>query len=107
MNKTISALYAFLNAAGGNWRNAAWIECDFCPYGRKVCAGYLLSIDRDGHPLVFSVDRFRQLTEEMPQKDECVAVLNQIAFETLYSGWLLWKIDNPCECRLLQLEMKK
>lgn len=107
MNKPISALYAFLNAAGGNWRNAAWIECDFCPYGRKVCAEHLMTMDRDGHPFVFSVDRFREFTEEIPQKDECAAVLNRVAFETLYSGWLLWKIDDPCECRLLQLEMKK
>lgn len=66
-----------------------------------------MTMDRDGHPIVFSVDRFRQLTEEIPQKDECAAVLNRVAFETLYSGLLLWKIDDPWECHLLQLEVKK
>ncbi len=107
MSNQVLALCALLRASGGNWRNAVWIECDFCPYGRTLCTGYLLTIDRDGNPITFSADRFRQLTEEAPQKEECVAVLKRSAFETLYSVWLTWKIDNPWECSLLQLEKNK
>ena len=107
MNDHILTLYAFLQASRGSWRNALWIECKFCPYENRKCAGYLLTTDRDGRPVLFPVEQFRQLTGDMPDKDECAAVLDRSAFEELYFGWLLWHTDQPKGCCLRQLEKIK
>ena len=62
MNSQITELYAFLRSCRGSWREAIYIECRCCPYGNPACSGYLLTADRDGAPLLFSVSRFSQLT---------------------------------------------
>lgn len=103
MNNQILQLYAFLQASRGNWRNAIWIECRVCLYKNQQCDKYLLTADRTGAPLVFSVEQFRQLTGDMPIKDECIAVLSEHAFEVLYSSWLLWHTDWKYGCCLRQL----
>ena len=107
MNSQILQLYAFLQASRGNWRNAIWIECKSCLYENQQCDEYLLTADRNDTPLVFSVAQFRQLTGDMPVKDECIAVLSEHAFEVLYSSWLLWNTDWKNGCRLRQLAQGK
>ena len=107
MNNQILQLYTFLQASSGNWRNAVWIECKSCLYENLQCDGYLMTADRNGAPLVFSVVQFRQLTGDMPVKDECIAVLSEHAFEVLYSSWLLWHTDWKNGCCLRQLAQNK
>ena len=107
MNNQILQLYAFLQASRGNWRNAIWIECKFCLYKNQQCDEYLLAADRNGAPLVLSVEQVRRLTGDTPVKDECIAVLSEQAFEELYSSWLLWHIDWLKDCRLRQLAQGK
>lgn len=104
MNSQIAELYAFLRSCRGSWREAIYIECRCCPYGNPACSGYLLTADRDGAPLLFPVSRFFQLTGDRIQKEECAAVLSRQAFERLYSCLLAWKVDNPRQCSLQQLE---
>ena len=104
MNSQITELYAFLRSCRGSWREAIYIECRCCPYGNPACSGYLLTADRDGAPLLFSVSRFSQLTGDRVQKVECAAVFSRQVFEHLYSCWLAWKVDNPKQCSLQQLE---
>lgn len=103
MEDELSLLYSFLHATGGNWRNAILIECRDCVYEKNVCVGYLFTADRDGKPILISVDRFQQITKETVVKEECAAILSKRAFESVYSSWLIWQIDHPQECILLQL----
>ena len=81
MNSQITELYAFLRSCRGSWREAIYIECRCCPYGNPACSGYLLTADRDGAPLLFSVSRFSQLTGDRVQKEECAAVFSRQVFE--------------------------
>ena len=104
MNSQITELYAFLRSCRGSWREAIYIECRCCPYGNPACSGYLLTADRDGAPLLFSVSRFSQLTGDRVQKEECAAVFTRQVFGHLYSCSLAWKVDNPKQCSLQTLE---
>lgn len=96
-------LYRFLSACEGNWRNAVFIECTACPYSAHICPGYLLTADVTGHPLLFSTEKFKELTGELISKDECVGILSRYAFEKLYSRLLLWKTETQQQCSILQL----
>mgnify|MGYP000074122833 CR=1 FL=1 len=96
-------LYRFLNACEGNWRNAVFIECTACPYSAPLCSGHLLTADLTGHPLLFSTEKFKELTGELVSKDECVGILSRYAFEKLYSRLLLWKTETQQQCSILQL----
>ena len=106
MDNQIVKFYDFLRAAGGNWRNSLWIKCTFCPYGNPLCAGHLLTMDRDGSPVLFPVLQFQHLTGETLDKEECIAVLDCQDFEKLYFTYLLWKVNGLRECSLLQLGEK-
>ena len=106
MNNQIANHYSFLRAVRGNWRNAMWIECKFCFYGKPVCSDHLLTMDQDGRPILFPVSQFQHLTGETLDKEECIAALDCLDFEKLYSNYLLWNVDDPWECSLLQLGKK-
>ena len=86
MNNQIANLYSFLRAVRGNWRNAMWIECKFCFYGKPVCSDHLLTMDQDGRPILFPVSQFQHLTGETLDKEECIAALDCLDFEKLYSS---------------------
>ena len=97
-------LYPFLQATAGNWRNAAYVRCQSCPYGRKpFCTGFLLTAGADGTPILLPAERFHQLTGEYPDLAECSATLSRSAFESIYGRWLKWQISDPAGCTLLQL----
>ena len=93
----------FLKAARGDWRNAIYIACSGCAHKESPCAGFLMSVDRDAKPILVELSQFQQSTGEKVSQDECAAVLSRPAFETLYAQWLLWEIDNPLRCSLMQL----
>ena len=87
----------------GSWRNAFYIECNTCPYGNGNCNGYLLTTDTEGTPLLLSVLYFEKATGEKIDKTECVAVISKEAFESLFNRWLVWNVNNPKACSILQL----
>lgn len=84
-------LYKFLSACAGNWRN--------CVYISDNGAGYLLSTDRDGGPIVMAVEQFQQLTGEQIDPTECCGQLSAEGFKMLYAKYLLWHMptaeDDP------------
>jgi len=104
MKKQHCELYPFLQATSGNWRNAAYIQCKSCPYGRShLCAGFLLTVGADATPIIFPAELFHQQTGEYPDPTECTAILSRSAFENIYGLWLKWQINDPAACTLLQL----
>jgi hypothetical protein len=107
MTKEVSALYSFLHATKGDWRNAIFVGCGSCPYRHSLCNGYLLAMDSEGRPLLISADEFRKLTNEDIQKEECRSIWKGSDFETLYSLWLIWQTDSAGECAVLQLIRKQ
>lgn len=96
-------LYRFLSLTRGSWRNAFFIECSCCPYGKSGCAGYLLTTDTEGAPLILSVTYFEKATGDIVDKCECAAVISREAFESLFNRWMVWNICNPKECSILQI----
>lgn len=103
MNQTKSPLYPFLSLTRGSWRNAFYIECRSCPYGNGNCNGYLLTTDTEGAPLLLSVLYFEKATGEKIDKTECAAVISKEAFESLFNRWLVWNVNDPKACSILQL----
>lgn len=103
MSQTKSPLYPFLSLTRGSWRNAFYIECPACPYGSDNCNGYLLTTDTEGAPLLLSVLYFEDATGEKIDKTECAAVISKEAFESLFNRWLVWNVNDPKVCSILQL----
>ena len=62
-----------------------------------------MSTDRDAKPILVELSQFQRTTGEEVCPDECVGILTRQAFESAYAQWLLWKIDDPARCSLLQL----
>ncbi len=62
-----------------------------------------MSADRDAKPILVELSQFQHITGETVYQDECAGILSQQAFESAYAQWLLWEIDDPTQCSLLQL----
>lgn len=103
MEHETKRLYSFLKSVKGEWRNAVYIECDHCPYSRKLCGGILMTADVGGNPMLYASDQFRKLTGECIDGNECAGRLTRTGFESLYNAWLKWNIGNGKECCILQL----
>jgi hypothetical protein len=95
-------VYWFLNAVKGNWRNAMFIKCESCPYGRNVCDGFLLTTGHDGAPILISAAAIRQLSGQSADRHECLAVIDRKSFEKLFAVWLEWNVGSSDECSVLQ-----
>lgn len=89
MDTAAQKLYILLSACAGNWHNAVFIAGS-----EKDGPGYLLSADRDGRPIVMSVEQFRQLTGEAIDPAECCGRLTEDAFKALYAQYLLWRMPK-------------
>lgn len=63
-------LYRFLNACGGNWRNAVSVYCTDCPDADRICPGYFLTADRDGVPILYPVELFQKYCKETVDTDD-------------------------------------
>lgn len=87
--------YRFLSACQGNWRNSVYISTDG--------PGYLLSANRDGHPIVMTVEQFQQLSGEQIDPAECCGQLTGEGFKTLYAQYLLWRLPSADADPLLAL----
>lgn len=105
MKKDNTKLYRFLQAAAGNWRNAIFIECKNCTTNNTLCAGFLMVSSADGAPILLPVEWFQGQTGELVDKKECAAILSRAAFESAYSLWLKWQVDDPLRCALLQMSI--
>lgn len=88
-------LYHFLSGCAGNWRNCIYISADD--------AGYLLTADRDGKPVVMPVEQFQQLTGEQVDPAECCGQLAEEGFKALYAQYLLWRLPSDSGNPLVQL----
>lgn len=97
-------LYSFLQASHGNWRNAIIIHCHSCPFEQNpLCSGYLMVADAEGKPLLISVDSFQEVSGELVDPSECVAVLDRSAFEAAYAQFIEWNTVDRSSCLFSQL----
>ena len=104
MGNRMCALFSFLCAAKGNWRNSVYIECGGCRCGKRdPCSGYLMVPDYDGQPVVIPAGVVQSMTGIAADKDECLAVIRRQDFEYLYALWLEWNVSTPNECVLPQI----
>ena len=55
-------LYQFLQSTQGSWRNAFYVDCIECPYGRTDCRGHLLTANAEGAPLLLPILLFEKMT---------------------------------------------
>lgn len=106
MKKDNTKLYHFLQAAAGNWRNAIFIECRKCTCNNTApCTGFLMVSSANGSPILLPVGWFQEQTGEPVDKEECASILSRAAFESAYSLWLKWQVDDPLRCVLLQISI--
>lgn len=89
-------LYHFLTLVDGNYRNAIYIEC-------ADGQGYMLTMDRDAKPVLYLIQKFYDLTGELPSSDEMMGTLNSQTVECLYRKWLLWNTDSKCRCGICEM----
>ena len=100
------AIYPFLKATKGNWRNAIFVSCDCiaCPYGHMpFCEGYFMTASSDGAPFILSVERYRAITKEPIEPAECCGTISRQAFEATYSLYLQWHLSSLQDCPLRAL----
>lgn len=95
MSEVNHQFYLLLSACAGNWRNCVYIPADD--------AGYLLSADRDGQPILMAVQQFQQLTGEQIDPAECCGQLSAEGFKRLYAQYLLWYLPSDSGNPLVQL----
>jgi len=97
-------IYSFLKACGGNWRNAIFLDCRQCVFGRSdCCPGFLLAIDADGKAVIIAVETLQKSMSETIDKVDCAAIVDIHAFERACSSWLIWQTDDSTCCPFLQL----
>lgn len=96
-------LYIFLSACSGNWRNTIHISCQ----REKDNPGYLLAADRDGQPVILSVQQFHHLTGVWIDPAECCGRLTEAGFKALYAQYLLWRCSSTERYPLRQLSESK
>ena len=98
------AVFKFLKAARGNWRNAVFIECGGCILGHdELCTGFLLAFDAAAKPIIIRVEQLIAAFGEVPNIDECTALIDRAEFEQLFAAWLTWAVDSPNDCTLLKV----
>jgi len=77
-----------LNVTGGNWRNAAYIECRCCQYEKPaVCANqpdWLYVPAVDGSPLLLPVSDAEILFSRRIDKSECLLEISNVRFQALF-----------------------
>lgn len=88
-------LYLFLSTCCGSWRNSVYISTGG--------PGYLLSANRDGHPIVMAVEQFQQISGEQIDPAECCGQLTGEGFKALYAQYLLWRLPSVDADPLLAL----
>lgn len=94
-------LYQFLQSTQGSWRNAFYVDCIECPYGRTDCRGHLLTANAEGAPLLLPILLFEKMTGDKVDKFECAAIIAKEAFEKLFHSWLVWNVTDPNTCSIL------
>lgn len=101
----IRAIHQFLNATGGNWRNAAYIECRCCRYAKSsVCAerpDWLYVPAADGTPLLLPVSDAETLFSCRIDKSECLLEISNVRFQALFRGYIMQHSPENLSCPLL------
>lgn len=97
------ALYQFLKAARGSWRNAIYVVCNQCPYPHSVsCEDVLCIPESFGSPILIPVSTFETMTGEKIESSECITTISRADFQLLYSQFFVWHATDPSRCCILQ-----
>lgn len=102
MGEKFCSMYPFLEAVRGNWRNALFVACASCPAGG--CMGHLVTADAEGRLMVMPAARFRELTGQPVEKEECAGIVECRAFMAAFSLYLEWHTVSDGACALLELD---
>lgn len=98
MDTITQQLNTFLSSCRGNWRNTLYIRD-----AEQPGAGYLMTADRDGAPVLMELGMFCRLTGQNIDPDECRGVMAQSVFEDIYAQYLLWRLPSAQEHSLRAL----
>lgn len=100
-------IFEFLNITGVNWRNAVYIECRYCEYRRSdLCVqvpDFLAAPDRNGIPLLLPVSDARCIFARQLDKTECLLVISNLRFQTLFEFYIHKTLSDETKCPLLEL----
>lgn len=104
----IKTVHRFLNATDANWRNSFYIECTTCKFGAdpKCCDGFLFVPDEDGTPLLLPVHDAELLAARPIDKSECLGLVTNLRFESLFQKWFRSLSTDHNACPYLQAVKK-
>ncbi|MCM1526235.1 MAG: hypothetical protein NC121_19340 [Blautia sp.] len=60
-----------------------------------------MAADADGCPILIRADVMRSLSGEDIEPEECLGIMEQQKFETLYSLYIEWHTVSQADCPLL------
>lgn len=101
----VRVIHSFLNATGGNWRNAVYVECRYCKYERtNLCAKqpdmlYVAAVD--GSPLLLPVSDAEILFARRLDKTECLIEISNLRFQELFRLYISPYCEDKTHCPLL------
>ncbi len=106
MKKDKCTVYPFMEAVKGNWRNALFVECSFCPYGKtEKCEGHMVTADAEGKLIVMAVSEFQSKTGQQVEKAECKGSIERRAFLAAFPLYLEWHTETVKTCAILQISV--
>lgn len=101
----VRIIHPFLNVTGGNWRNAAYIECRCCQYEKSaICTeqpDWLYVPAADGSPLLLPVSDAEILFSRRIDKSECLLEISNVRFQALFRGYIMRHCPDTISCPLL------
>lgn len=105
MKTSSYSIFDFLEACGGNWRNAVYVSCEYCYHPCKAeCRGCLLTADIKGRPMAISLTQFEAITGWKVEPSDCIGRLSRYAFDELFRYYRIWECDDLSTCLLSHLD---
>lgn len=100
----IKVIHSFLNATGGNWREAIYVECSVCKHNHgSICDDFLVTFDPTAAPVILPVRDAEILFGRYIDKSECADVLCNATFLSIYSKYVKVKTVGYDGCPMMAL----
>lgn len=104
LSVTYQTVARFLEAAGGNYRNALYITCSHCSHTRESgCRDYLCIPGEDGFPVLLPIKDAEIFFGFAPDRSECSAVIDNHTFCQLYQLWIRLHLADSRSCPFHQI----
>lgn len=106
LNVSYATIASFLEAAGGNHRNAIYVSCP-CGYGQESgCGDFLFIPGHDCRPILLPVTDAETFMGRAVDRTECACTISSQCFIRLYGKWLELTTTSAGVCPIQQLLLR-